>query len=281
MANGAGPASYDPTVYRGSAPFYLKGRPPYSRGLRQTVADECGLDGTGRLLDVGCGPGVLTVALAPFVVAAIGLDPDVDMLAEAGRHARREGVSNASWIRARAEELPALGLGTFRVVTFGQSFHRTDGERVAESVYDHLEPGGSIVLVAHTVEGRPKPAGPGLPEIPHDAIRALIVRYLGSLSRSGQGFASPPADRWEDVLARTRFGRPRHVFVPGRPDIVQDVDGVLANYLSMSYAAPHLFAGRLQEFEADVRRELLTRSPVGLFWDWPGDTEVAIATRPA
>ncbi len=185
-----------------------------------------------------------------------------------------------SWIQARAEELPALDLGTFRVATFGQSFHRTDRERVAESVYDLLEPGGSIVLVAHTVEGRPKPPGPGLPEIPHEAIRTVIRRYLGSLSRSGQGFALPPLDKWEDALGRTRFGRPRHVFAPGRPDIVQDVDGVLANYLSMSFAAPHLFADRLEEFEADVRHELMERSPSGLFWDWPGDTEVAIATKP-
>ena len=281
MANGAGPPSYDPTVYKGSAPFYLKGRPPYSRELRQTVADECELHGAGRLLDVGCGPGVLTVGLAPLVDAAVGLDPDADMLAEAVRHARIEGVRNVSWIQARAEDLPGLGLGTFRVVTFGQSFHRTDRERVAESVYDLLEPGGSIVLVAHTVEGRPKPPGPGLPEIPHDAIRALIVRYLGSLSRSGQGFASPQVDRWGDALGRTRFGRLRHVFAPGRPDIVQGADGVLANYLSMSFAAPHLFANRLEEFESDVRRELMAWSPSGLFWDWPGDTEIAIATKPA
>jgi cyclopropane fatty-acyl-phospholipid synthase-like methyltransferase len=49
--------SYDPTLYKGSAAYYLRGRPPYSRDVRLTLAEQCGLDGEGRLLDVGCGPG--------------------------------------------------------------------------------------------------------------------------------------------------------------------------------------------------------------------------------
>ena len=52
---------YDPTIYRGSARYYAPGRPPYSRELVSTLTDEVGLDGSGRLLDVGCGPGILTV----------------------------------------------------------------------------------------------------------------------------------------------------------------------------------------------------------------------------
>jgi SAM-dependent methyltransferase len=277
-----GPAPYDPTLYQGSAPYYLPGRPPYSRALAATVAAECGLDGTGRLLDVGCGPGVLAVALAAFVDEVIGLDPDDAMLAEAARHAEEASVANVRWVKALAEQIPQLDLGPCRVVSFGLSFHRTDRERVAEAVYDMLEPGGSIVLVAHTVEGRPEPPAPPYPRIPHEAMRVLIERYLGPRLRSGQGFAAPPhPDRWQDALGRTRFGRGRQVFVPGRADIVQDVDGVLANYLSMSFAAPHLFGDRLGRFEADVRRTLRAHSASGLFWDWPGDTELVIATKPA
>jgi SAM-dependent methyltransferase len=245
------------------------------------VATECRLDGTGRLLDVGCGPGVLTVELAPVVAHAVGLDPDGDMLAEGARHAHQEHVTNIDWVHGLAEQIPDLDLGAFRLVTFGQSFHRTDREQVGEAVYDLLDPGGSIVLVAHTVEGRPEPAGPGHPKIPHDQIRVLIDRYLGPRQRSGRGFVDPPTDRWEDALARTRFGTCRQLFVPGRPDIVQDVDGVLANYLSMSFAAPHLFGTRLASFEADLRQVLMQHSPSGRFWDWPGDTEIVISNKPS
>ena len=240
---------------------------------------ECGLDGTGRLLDVGCGPGVLAVELAPLLDEVVGLDPDIDMLVAAARHAEQAKVANVQWVQALAEQIPELALGTFRLVTFGQSFHRTEREQVAEAVYDLLEPGGSIVLVAHTIDGRPEPLGPNYPKIPHETIRSLIARYLGDRPRSGQGFAGPPTDRWEDALGRTRFGRCRQVFAPGRPDIVQDVDGVVANYLSMSFAAPHLFGDRLDVFESEVRQVLAERSPSGIFWDWPGDTEIVIASK--
>jgi SAM-dependent methyltransferase len=269
-------APYDPTLYSGSAPHYARGRPPYSRDLALRLRDELGLDGTGRLLDVGCGPGILALELAPLFAETIGLDPDAEMLREADLRAREMGRSGVRWIRALAEDLPGLALGAFRLVTFGQSFHWTDRERVAESVYDLLEPGGAIALVVHTVPGRPVPEGPGAPPIPHDAIGAVVERYLGPRRRTGPGFHP---DRFEHALARTRFGAPEIVFCPGRADIVQDADGVLSNFLSTSWCAPHRFGERLAEFEAELRLLLAAVSPDGRFWDWPGDTEVLIARR--
>jgi SAM-dependent methyltransferase len=271
---------YDPTIYRGSARYYAPGRPPYSRELVSTLTDEVGLDGSGRLLDVGCGPGILTVELAPSFDEAIGLDPDADMLAEGARRAREAGIDNIRWVEAVAEDIPAMHLGTFKLVTFGQSFQWTDQVAVAEAIYDILEPGGALALVVHTVEGRPEPEGPGYPPIPHDEIREIIRRYLGPRRRAGQGLRPDTFERYANALVRTRFGAPRSVFAPGRPDIVRDVDGVLAGFLSMSFAAPHLFGDRLGAFEADVRALLTERSPSGLFWDWPGDTEILLARKP-
>lgn len=269
---------YDPTIYRGSAVYYTRGRPPYSRSLVSTLAAEVCLDGLGRLLDVGCGPGTLTVALADHFEESIGLDPDADMLAAAAD--RAIAADNIRWVQAIAEDIPDLDLGMFRLVTFGQSFHWTKRELVAEAVFEILEPGGALALISHAHEGRPQPAGPEYPPIPHDAIRALIDHYLGPRRRAGQGYATRHADRYSDTLARTRFGRPRRVFCAGCADIVQDIDGVLANYLSTSFAAPHLFGERLQSFEADFRAELAARSPSGFFWDWPGDTEILLACKP-
>jgi ubiquinone/menaquinone biosynthesis C-methylase UbiE len=140
---------YDPTQFRGTAPFYLKGRPPYSLQLAEVLRTELHLDGQGRLVDVGCGPGTVGVQLASLFARVSFVDPDPDMLAEARSHAASADLGDADFYQSTAEDLPSLGLRPARVATFGQSFHRTDRLRVAEAVYELLEPGGSIVLIAH------------------------------------------------------------------------------------------------------------------------------------
>jgi hypothetical protein len=147
-------------------------------------------------------------------------------------------------------------------------------------VYDLLEPGGALALVVHAVEGRPVPPSPGPPPVPHDEIRALVETYLGSARRVGQGLAKVRSHRFEDVLARTRFGVPRQLFVPGIPDLVRDSESIVAGCFSMATSAPHLFGDRVDDFADELRALLAERSPDGLFWDWPGDTEVVLARKP-
>lgn len=67
---------------------------------------------------------------------------------------------------------------------------------------------------------RPRPPDPGVPPIPHDEINALVEKYLGSTRRAGQGTAPQRTHRFEDVLARTRFGLPQQFFVPGIADLL-------------------------------------------------------------
>lgn len=269
---------YDPTIYQGAAVHYRYGRPAYSPGLEAVLGEELGLDGSGRLLDVGCGPGVLTVRLAHLFEEAVGLDPDPEMIAEGRRAAQERDIANITWVQALAEDLPAVAPGTYRLVTFGSSFWWTDGARVAEAVYDMLEPGGALVLVMHRAGGQSVPPSPGPPPIPHAEIEALVEEYLGPTRRAGQG-APPAHGDDEDAIASTRFGVPQVMFAPGVPDLVRDTESVLAGNFSFSFSAPHLFGDRVEAFAADVRSLLRARSPEGLFWDWPGDTKVVLARK--
>jgi SAM-dependent methyltransferase len=260
-------------AFEGAAAYYVAGRPPYAPGLGDLLRDELGLDGSGRLLDVGCGPGVLTLLLADLFADAIGLDPEPEMLDQARRRAAAAARPDIRWVDGTAEEIGRLEVAPCRAATFGQSFHRTDRQRAAEAVYDVLEPGGAIVLVSHAVDGRPVPPGPGPPPIPHEEVRRLIARYLGPPP------VAAPFERWEESLRRTRFGEPRKVFAPGVPDYVRDEDSVVANVFSMSTSAPPRFGPYRDEFESALRALLRGSSPEGVFWDWPGDTEVVLAVR--
>ena len=157
---------WDDTLFLGTAAHYQRGRLPYAPGLADLLAEVLGLDGRGRLVDVGCGPGTLALSLAHLFREIVGVDPDSGMIAEAERGAAERGVTGkAQWVRARAEDLPA-GLGTFTVATFGQSFHWMDRDLVAATVKDMLQSGGALVHISdlktetRAVDGLPHPAVP-------------------------------------------------------------------------------------------------------------------------
>jgi ubiquinone/menaquinone biosynthesis C-methylase UbiE len=271
---------FDPQAFQGTAEYYSLGRPPYSEELGDTLKQELSLDGRGQLLDVGCGPGVLELELAALFSHAIAIDPEAGMLREGERRCATAGIVNVRWIQGVAEEIPTLDVGSCRVVTFGQSFHRVRQLEVADAIYNLLEPGGSLVLISNQLEGRAMPLGPGFPNIPDAEIRELVISYLGESTRHYLAtWNEGMPERFEDTLLQTRFGGSRTVYAPGRPHLVRDVDSVVAKCFSMSYSAPRLFGDHRAEFETDLRRLLFERSPSGLFWDWPGDTELVIATK--
>ena len=55
---------FQPRRFRSAAPHYLAGRPPYAPRLIRHVAHFTGLAPDARVLDLGCGPGMLAGAFA-------------------------------------------------------------------------------------------------------------------------------------------------------------------------------------------------------------------------
>ncbi|WP_405509409.1 class I SAM-dependent methyltransferase [Streptomyces purpurascens] len=268
---------WDDTLFSGTAAYYERGRLPYAAGLADALAEELRLDGQGRLLDVGCGPGTIALSLAHLFGEIVGVDPDSGMIAEAGRGAAGRGVgAKTRWVRARAEDLPA-GLGTFAVATFGQSFHWMDRDLVAATVRDMLRPGGALVHIAdlktepRTVDGMPHPA------LPYTGVDDLVKRYLGPVRRAGRGVLAQGTPGAEDeVFARAGFSGPRRLVVPGGQVLERTFDDVVAWVFSMSFSAPHLFEGRRGDFEADLRLLLREASPSGRFSERAPSTEVFV-----
>ncbi|MFJ8106486.1 class I SAM-dependent methyltransferase [Streptomyces sp. NPDC096132] len=271
---------WDRTLFQGSAAHYERGRLPYAPGFAEELATALGLDGRGRLLDVGCGPGIVTLPLARFFAEAVGLDPDEDMLAEAERRAGRQRVGNARWVAARAEDLPA-GLGEFRVVVFAQSFHWTDRERVAATVLRMLEPGGTLVHISDLQDPPTPPTPLPLPAPPYARIHDLVRQHLGPVRRAGQGMLVDGTPGGEDrILAGAGFEHAGRLVVPAGDVAVRTTDDLVSWAFSRSYSAPHLYGDRLAEFERDLRAALGQASPDGRFAEHPPPTEIRTWRKP-
>lgn len=257
---------WDGSLYAGSAAYYATGRVPYPGALAEAAAAKLALDGSGRLLDGGCGPGSLTLLLAPYFAEAVGIDADSGMIAEASAAARRAGARNVAFRHLRAEALPA-GLGAFRLITFAQSFHWVDHPRVARAAREMLAPGGAFALVhATTHEGvagdDPLPS----PRPPRARIAELVASYLGPVRRAGRALIPDgPPSGGDAALREAGFAGPDRVEVGGGAIVSRTEDQVVASVFSLSSAAPHLFGERAGAFERELRALLRQTSPDGQF----------------
>jgi SAM-dependent methyltransferase len=268
--------AWDASLFEGSAGYYWRGRIPYAEGLASSLASVLDLDGHGRLLDVGCGPGIVALRLAHLFDRVIGLDPDAGMLEEARRAARQQRTTNVSWVRLRAEDLPA-GIGTFRVITFAQSFHWMDRPKVASAVRDMIEPNGAVVQIDPGRDGTAGDNAPGPhPAVPFEAIDSLRRSYLGADRRAGQGRRNTSPSGEDVIFQAAGFLPELRVPVADTRVLDRTDDDIVAWVFSASSTAPHLFEDKLGQFEADLRALLNHASPSGHFSVPLSDTTMRI-----
>jgi SAM-dependent methyltransferase len=272
------PGLWDEFLYAGSAEYYRVGRMPYPQRLATTMQRRLALDGHGSLLDLGCGPGGLTLLLAPLFAAAVGVDADADMIRVGQDEAARNGIGNVRWLHAYAEDLDD-GLGRFNVVTLAQSFHWMNRPVVADKIRQLLTPDGYCVHVgATTHQGERHAAGLPHPLPPWDGIRDLVRTHLGPDRRAGKRIVadgSAPGDE-ESVFHAARFTGPEVIDAPGGDVLVRSENQVVASVLSLSSSAPHLFGDDLEKFVAELRTMLAQASPDGLFSEQLQDIRLSL-----
>lgn len=242
-------------LFAGTARYYARHRPGYPDVVLGRLRAAFDLDGTGRLLDLGCGTGELSRPLHRDFEEIVGLDPSPDMLAEAQRQSAEAGISNIRWLCLPAEDI-SEALGRFRLVTLGNAFHWMRQDEVLGRAHALLEHGGVAIL------GHPGGVWAG-EDAWERVVREVIVRWLGPrrLTRSGPFTAEEGAE--VRAVARSRFTDMTRG--EERWSRVIDVDTVVGELYSTSFANRALLGERAQAFEADLRRALLTLAPSGQF----------------
>ena len=256
---------YDLTIYEGTACYYSRFRPKYPPSLVSLLREHFRLDGTGRLLDLGCGPGPVAIPLAHLFEEVLAMDPDDGMRAEGERIAHERGITNIEWRFGGSKDLSSA-LGQFRLVTMGNSFHWMDRARTLDALYDIVTDGGGIAVVG---EGAPIPPPPMTPW--RAAINAVVKRYVGDrplpwensiFLRQHLDADPPPEERHEAYIARSRFKD--LVSYQESFDIEWTVDSIIGNLYSMSFCSRRVLGDRVDAFERDLREAVLAAEPSGI-----------------
>ena len=149
------------------------------------------------ILDVGCGGGLVSEPLARLGANVTGIDPTVDSIAVAQRHAAAQGLSIA-YRSASVEELQAAGDTYDAAICMEVIEHVPDPAAFVRSLGTLVRPGGSLIVstlnrtwksYALAIIGAEYVLG-WLPRGTHDWNRFVtpveLGRYLGDA-----GFAAP------------------------------------------------------------------------------------------
>lgn len=201
-------------------------------------------------LDVGCGTGQLTVALAAHLPRVIGADPSADQLSRAAAHPRID------YVQAPAERLPAAD-ASVHLVTAAQAAHWFDLPTFYAEVRRVAAPGALLALITY-----------GVIETAPD-IAARVDRFYSAEI----GPFWPPERRHVDAGYRTLDFPFAEVPLPALAIVGELTCDELLGYVSTWSAvrAAHEAgrAGLLHDFAADLRalwgdpaRTLTVRWPI-------------------
>lgn len=231
--------------FQSTVPFYTRYRLAYPPRLIERVIELTGLRAGDAVLDLGTGPGFLAVPFATAGMRVTAADPEPTMLAAAGEAARAAGVTLNLWSGGSDDLAP--GMGPFRLVTMGRSFHWMDRAATLTRLDTIVSSGGAIVLFH---DEHPKTAENGW----LDVMNEVANRYGRDDEPVLAERRSPEYRSHESYLLGSRFNVLEAISVVVRKPI--SVAEILGRALSMSTCSPEKLGSRIGAFESDLRSAL-------------------------
>lgn len=163
------------------------------------LVEALGDAGAGTVLDLACGPGIVSAALAARARAVIALDLTPAMLRNARRRCAAAGLGNVAFVEAGAAALPFAANSIDAVATRLSIHHFSEPGCVLAEVRRVLRPGGRFVLADVVSDANPeKSALHNAMEVLRDPshVRMLPPSELSTLIGEA-GFTIAAEDRWD------------------------------------------------------------------------------------
>lgn len=240
---------FRPDLYRGTAPYYDRFRPPYPRSLLDDLCRTLPVSGSGTLLDLACGTGQIALPLARRFGDVFAVDQEAEFVEYGQLKTENLGITNVTWLRATAEDAELNE--AFELVTIGNAFHRLDRNLVAERVLTWLHPGGGVALLWGETPQR------GL-EPWQQAMAQVLTTWMdkgGATVRVPNGWAEAMAeDPHDQVLRRAGFDYAgKFEFTVTQTWSIEALTGFV---YSTSFLNRKALGGKVKDFEKELAEAL-------------------------
>ncbi|MBN2564722.1 MAG: class I SAM-dependent methyltransferase [Candidatus Eisenbacteria bacterium] len=235
-------------AFTGTAYYYAQYRPGVPEDVVNYLRDRFHLDGTGVLLDMGCGTGLSTIAVAPLFARCVAFDTSSEMLDQA--RAKAPTGAQIEW-QQRSDKDVSPDEGPYRLAMACRSFNWMDQYPLLDKLHAIVSPGGGIALI-----------GDGsfwTGEEPwQETVRSVIRKFLGQDRRAGKKKYDAPTEPYTSMLNNSGYHDVQYRDVP--VSRAWTVDSIIGYLYSTSFSARHLYGDNVAEFEAMMRNRLLELS---------------------
>jgi ubiquinone/menaquinone biosynthesis C-methylase UbiE len=211
-----------------------------------------GVPSSAHAIDIGCGGGHLSFALAPHVARMVALDPSPGMLAAVAKAASARGLRQIETCQASAES-PPFADATFQLACTRYSAHHwTRIEKAVREIARVLAPGGHALVIDTLGQEDP-----------------LVDTFMQSMEllRDASHVRNRTRAEWRALLHSAGLSELEHAGWPTRLDFVSWVERMrtpadrVAVIRSLQEGAPQEVREALR-IEADGSFTIQT----GLFW---------------
>ncbi len=126
---------------------FFQSFPPYQKLVKDILHELNGVHGSRRVLDAGCGPGLLSIEMARHGHTVLGIDRSAEMLRRAEKKRKAENLNNLCFMKGDLNfplNIPGEG---FKQIFFIHSFYLLQNpEEVLGRLSRGLAPGCGMIM---------------------------------------------------------------------------------------------------------------------------------------
>lgn len=246
------------TLFKNTSSYYSKYRLGYPQEFFDYVYNYFNLNENGRLLDLGCGTGQISIPFSTRLKEVIAIDPEEEMLIEAEEASTKLKIKNIKFIKEKAEDITNK-LGVFNLTTIGAAFHWMNQVEVLQLIYNLTQQGGGIAIVNDSSSPwRDKP------EEWNTIRKEIIQKYLGKKRRAGNSFFTNKSNKtFKELLIDSPFNECEEWIHEYTYEWTNE--SIINILYSTSFASKDLLGDKVQKFENELKTKLLEIEPSGVY----------------